>query len=139
MRIAASPTPSAEDLQWLGKQAASAIAPKRLAQRCRIVLLSVEGQNHEQIAARLGITRQKASRWRARFVDLGRAGLENDAPGRGRKAVYGAEMQALIVEKTLRSLPPQATQWSQRSLAKALDLSDSKVFTRCGSPRSWRM
>ena len=75
------------------------MAPKRLAERCRIVLLSAEGHNHEQIAAALGITRQKASRWRARFVESGRAGLENDAPGRGRKAVYGAPMQALIVEK----------------------------------------
>ena len=87
MRIAPSPTPSAEDLQGLRQQATSALAPKRLAQRCRIVLLSVEGQNHEQLAASFGSTRQKASRWRARFVESGRAGLENDAPGRGRKAV----------------------------------------------------
>jgi transposase len=132
MRIAPSPTPSAEDLQWLRKQAASGIAARRLAQRCRIVLLSTEGHTHEQIAATLGITRQKASRWRARFVELGRAGLESDAPGRGRKPIYGAEVQALIVEKTLRSLPPQATQWSQRSLAKALEVSDSTVA------RAWR-
>ena len=108
MRIACSASPLVEDLQWLRKQATSAIVPKRLAERCRIVLLSAEGQNHQQIAAALGITRQKASRWRARFVESGRAGLENDAPGRGRKAVYGAPMQALIVEKTLRSRPPQA-------------------------------
>ena len=127
MRIAQTSKPSVEDLDWLRKHAASAVAPKRLAERCRIVLLSAEGKNHEQIAAALGISRQKASRWRARFLELGRAGLENDAPGRGRKAVYGASMQALIVEKTLRSRPPGATQWSQRSLAKALGLSDSTV------------
>ena len=127
MRIARPASPSPEDLRWLRKQATSTIAPKRLTERCRIVLLSAQGQNHEQIAAALGITRQKASRWRARFLESGPEGLENDAPGRGRKAVYGAEIQARIVEKTLRSCPPQATQWSQRSLAKALDLSDSTV------------
>ena len=55
MRIARSPLPSPEDLQWLRKHASSAIAPKRLAERCRIVLLSAEGKNHEQIAAALGI------------------------------------------------------------------------------------
>ena len=88
MRIARSPIPSVEDLQWLRKQASSAMTPKRLTERCRIVLLSVEGQNHEQIAAALGISRQKASRWRARFVKSGRAGLENDARGRGRKPIY---------------------------------------------------
>ena len=128
MCIVRSPAPSVEDLQWLRKQASSAMTPKRLTERCRIVLLSVEGQNHEQIAAALGIRRQKASRWRARFVKSGRAGLENDASGRGRKPIYGAPMQALIVEKTLLSLPPAATQWSQRSLARALDLGGVKVF-----------
>lgn len=100
---------------------------KAFAQRCQIVLLAIGGRNHEQIAAVLGVSRQKASRWRARFIASGPAGLENDAPGRGRKPVYGQEMQALIVEKTLRSLPPQATQWSQRSLAEALEVSDSTV------------
>ena len=103
MRIARSPAPSVEDLHWLRKQASSAIAPKRLAERCRIVLLSAEGKNHEQIAAALGISRQKALRWRARFVESGRAGLENDAPGCGRKAGYGAEMQAL--DRTPPGLP----------------------------------
>src|SRR6476660_3419508 len=127
MRIADSVSLTSEDQQWLRKQAGSAIAPKRLAERCSIVLLGFEGKNNEQIAATLGITRQKAARWRTRFAQSGRAGLENDAPGRGRKPVYGPEIQALIVERTLRSLPPQATHWSQRSLAKALDLSDSTV------------
>ncbi len=105
MRIAHSHSPSREDLQWLRQQVSSVMTPRRLAERCRIVLLAAEGQNHEQIAGLLGITRQKASRWRARFVESGRAGLEKDAPGRGRKVAYGAEMQALIVEKTLRSRP----------------------------------
>jgi transposase len=36
-------------------------------------------------------------------------------------------MTELIVERTLRSRPPQATQWSQRSLAEALDVSDSTI------------
>lgn len=120
-------SPSVEDLRWLRKQATSAVAPKRLAERCQIVLLAAAGQNFVRIAAALRMSRQKASRWLARFAESGRTGLENDAPGRGRKAVYGTQMQALIVEKTLRSRPPQATQWSQRSLAKALDLSDSTV------------
>lgn len=127
MRIANSISPSAEDHQWLRKQANSAIAPRRLTERCRIVLLAVEGENNEQIAATLGITRQKVARWRARFAASGRAGLESDAPGRGRKPIYGPEIEALIVERTLRTLPPQATHWSQRSLAKTLDLSDSTV------------
>src|SRR5829696_5713498 len=127
MRISSSDSPSAEDLQWLRKQAKSVVAPKRLVERCRIVLLGLEGRNHEEIAQALGITRQKAARWRKRFADGGRAGLEFGAPGRGRKPVYGPGMTELIVERTLRSRPPQATQWSQRSLAQALDVSDSTI------------
>jgi transposase len=127
MRIARSLSPSSEDQQWLRKQVGSVVVVKRLAERCRIVLLAAQGYSDVDIAARLGITRQKASRWRTRFLDFGRAGLEKDAPGRGRKALYGPEVQALIVERTLQTLPPQATHWSQRSLAKALALSDSTV------------
>src|SRR4051812_9640699 len=127
MRIGSLISPSLEDLEWLRKQAASAVVPARLAERCRIVLRASQGENQVEIADALAITRQKAARWCARFRETGRAGLEADAKGRGRKPVYGAEIQALIVERTLRTLPPQSTQWSQRSLAKALDLSDSTV------------
>ena len=48
-------------------------------------------------------------------------------PGRGRKPADGPEIKALIIERTLRSCPTQATQWSVRSVAKALDLSFSTV------------
>lgn len=132
MRIARLLQPSSEDRTWLHKQATSVVTPRRLAERCQIVLRAVAGQTNEQIAQALGITRQKAGRWRTRFVQQGRAGLEHDAPGRGRKPAYGPEIQALIVERTLRSRPPQATQWSVRTLAKALDLSFSTVA------RVWR-
>jgi transposase len=132
MRITARPEPSSEDQNWLRKQAASAVTPRRLVERCQIILRAAEGQTNEQIAQTLGMTRQKVARWRARYAQAGRAGLEHDAPGRGRKPVYGPEVRALIVERTLRSRPPLATQWSVRSLAKALDLSFSTVA------RVWR-
>ena len=132
MRIAPLISLSPEDQQWLRKQAASAVVSRRLAERCRIILLAEEGQTNEQIAGALAMSRQKVARWRGRFVQEGRAGLENDAPGRGRKPIYGPDVQALIVHRTLRTRPPQATQWSVRSLAKALNLSFSTVA------RVWR-
>ena len=36
-------------------------------------------------------------------------------------------MRALIVEKTLREKPPQATHWSRSTMAKALDVSPSTI------------
>ena len=52
----------------------------RLAERSRIVLLAAEGLNNYEIGARLDITRQKAGRWRNRFVAQGLQGIEKDAP-----------------------------------------------------------
>jgi transposase len=118
----------ADDLKhWLQKQVSSALTPQRLVERCQIVLLAAQGQENLAIAATLGCSRQKVARWRDRFQQLGRAGIESDAPGRGRKPVYGAEMSKLIVERTLRSRPPLATHWSRRTLAKALDIGPTTV------------
>ena len=66
MGIARPPSPSPEDLQWLRQQASSTMAPRRLAERCRLVLLSADGKNHEQMAAALGITRQRSAVGRRR-------------------------------------------------------------------------
>jgi transposase len=118
----------AEDLKhWLLKQVRGALTPQRLSERCQIVLLAAEGQENLAIAATLGCSRQKVARWRDRFQQAGRAGIESDAPGRGRKPVYGAEMSKLIVDRTLRSRPPLATHWSRRTLAKALDIGPTTV------------
>ena len=43
MRIASRVLPSSEDLQWLRKQAVSAVVSKRLGERCRIILRAAEG------------------------------------------------------------------------------------------------
>ena len=127
MHIIQSLTLSSEDQQWLQKQATSAVAPKRLVERCQIILRTMASESQIQIAATLGITRQKVARWQARFLASGRQGLEQDAPGRGRKPSYGPEMGQLIVQRTLHSRPPNATHWSQRSLGEALGVSDSTI------------
>ena len=127
MRIAPVIT-LAEDLKhWLQKQVGSALTPQRLVERCQIVLLAAAGQENLAIAATVGCSRQKVARWRDRFHHLGRAGIESDAPGRGRKPVYGAQMSKRIVERTLRSRPPLGTPWSRRTLAKALDIGPTTV------------
>ena len=127
MRITPRPELSAEDQAWLRKQAARAVAPRRLVERCQILLRAGLGETNQQIAAALGNTLQKPARSPARFHREGRVGLEKDAPGRGRKPTYGPEIQQLIVERTLRTKPPAATHWSQRTLAQALDLSSRTI------------
>jgi hypothetical protein len=51
-----------------------------------LLTLAAAGQQAKEIAAGLTITPKKVSRWRERFLALGVAGLENDAPRRGRKS-----------------------------------------------------
>jgi hypothetical protein len=52
----------------------------RVVERARIVLLAAEGRQDKEIAVSLKITPKKVSRWRKRFLTLGMAGLERDAP-----------------------------------------------------------
>src|SRR5580658_5024366 len=58
--------------------------PVRLVERARIVLLTAAGKQDKDVAADLGITAHKVARWRKRFLALGIAGLEKDAPRPGR-------------------------------------------------------
>ena len=43
-------------------------APQRMVERCRIVLMSAEGRNNEDLAEVLGVDRQRVRRWRQRWV-----------------------------------------------------------------------
>src|SRR3977135_2951942 len=55
----------------------------RLVQRSRVVLLAATGWDNETIGAELGITRQKAGRWRRRFAELGMEGILRGKGGGG--------------------------------------------------------
>jgi DNA-binding NarL/FixJ family response regulator len=50
-------------------------------ERARILLLAAAGQQNKDIAAMLSMTPKKVARWRQRFLALGVAGLQKDAPG----------------------------------------------------------
>jgi transposase len=63
----------------------------RLVERSRIVLLAAEGRQDSEIAELISIPRQKAARWRKRFLGLGVAGLEKDARRPGRPPTITAE------------------------------------------------
>jgi transposase len=99
----------------------------RLAERSRIVLLAAGGLNNQEIAARLNITRQKAGRWRDRFVAHGLSGIEKDLPRSGRIPSITRRKRDRIVKKTIEETPPNATHWSRALMAEATGVSDSTV------------
>jgi len=97
---------------------------KRLVERAEIVLLAAQGKQDIEIAAALKIRRQTVARWRKRFLQLGIAGLEKDAPRPGRTPSVDAEM---IIRKTTQEKPANATHWSTRSMARAVGVSQASV------------
>jgi len=95
--------------------------------RAKIVLAAAEGRQNQQIADELGVYRDTVAQWRRRFAPGRLAGIERDAPGRGRKATKRRHWAKTIVKVTLETTPPHATHWSQRTLAKHLGIDKSMV------------
>jgi transposase len=102
-----------------------------LALRARIVLACAEGGQNKDVAARLGLARQTVGKWRRRFIEQGLEGLHDEPRSGAPRTIDDARIEAVIV-RTLESLPPDATHWSSRGMAKASGLSVSTV------QRIWR-
>lgn len=102
-----------------------------LATRSRIVLCAAEGLANAEIAARVGVHRNTARAWRARFAERRLEGLfDEPRPGQPRK-ITDEQVEEVIV-KTLESAPKDATHWSTRSMAAEVGLNQSAVH------RIWR-
>ena len=127
MRVAPFVQLSQEQQVELGKVARSTSSSVRFAQRAKIIVRAAEGRQDIEIAQDLGITRQKAARWRARFIKLGIEGLRQDAFRPGRKKRIGTSKTKAVVRKTLEQRPANATHWSTRTMARATGLSEASV------------
>jgi len=127
MRIAPAVVLSEQQRTTLEGFARGRRIPARLVERARIVLLTADGQQDSQIAEVLSIPRQKAARWRKRFLALGIAGLEKDAPRPGRPPVITEQTIQDVVARTTQTRPAHATHWSTRTMAQAVNISEASV------------
>lgn len=127
MRVARPVVLTPEQRELLQKQSRARSLSARKVERSRIVLLAADGWQDKQIAAELGITPEKAARWRDRFLSDGIAALAKDAPRPGRpRAVSDAKIKE-VVDKTTQEKPVAATHWSTRTMAAAVNLSEATV------------
>lgn len=101
--------------------------PARLVLRSSIVLLAVEGMRNRDIAVQVGTSRQTVGLWRTRFSQNRLTGIEKDAPRGGRKPTKRDKVARLILERTTKTVPANATHWSVRTLAEELHVSPSMV------------
>jgi transposase len=127
MRTAAAVELNSEQRQALERMARSRSLPARVVERARIVLLAAEGLENKQIAQRMGMTPEKAARWRNRFRAGGITALEKDAPRPGRTRTITERQVKKIVAMTLHQKPANATHWSTRSMARATSISEASV------------
>lgn len=127
MRVAPTVTLSSEQREVLEQRSRGRSLPARVVERARIVLLAAKGKQNKEIAEQIGISVQKAARWRMRFLKFGVVGLEKDAPRPGRTPSIADETVANVVRMTTQQKPPNATHWSTRTMAAAAGISDASV------------
>ncbi len=118
---------SPEDRARLDGWVAERNTPQKLVWRARIVLMWADGCGVTAIVRALGKTKKTAYRWRDRYISSGVAGLMRDASRPGRKKPLSPAIIERVVEMTLHEKPPAATQWSARTLAKAVGLSHTSI------------
>jgi len=102
-------------------------SPQRVVLRSRICLLAADGVSNNAIAKSLNTSRPTVILWRNRFEKKGPPGIGEDASHGQSSRKTKNETVNLIVERTLHSLPPAATQWSTRTLAKEMGVSHMTV------------
>ena len=129
MRVAVEIELTPEEREVLERLTRSKRTSVRLSQRARMVLLASTGMENQDIAAKVGVGRAQVGRWRKRYAQLRLAGIERDLP-RGAPPRTVDAMR--LVELTTQGVPPKATQWSTRSMADELRVSQSSVS------RHWR-
>jgi transposase len=127
MRVATPVVLNPEQRTALERMARQRSLPARVVERARIVLLAAEGLENKQIARRVGMTPEKAARWRSRFPVGGIAALEKDAPRPGKPRIITAHAVKKVVEMTLHQKPANATHWSTRTMASAAGISEASV------------
>ena len=122
-RIQVSP----EDRERLGKLVKDRNTPQNIVWRSQIALLAADGIGAVEVAARVGKSVLTVRRWRRRYAAKGVEGLLKDATRpSGRKPLTARKIEE-VVSLTLNEKPPNATHWSERTMAARAGIAPSSV------------
>lgn len=96
-----------------------------------MILLCAQGLHSKEVAERLGVHEHTVGKWRRRFAQDGIEGLTDEYRAGRPRTVSDAQV-AQVVERTLNTIPRDATHWSIRSMAANSGLSHTTI------QRIWR-
>ena len=113
--------------QQLESWARAGTTPQRVARKCEVILLASQGLSNHAIAQQTGLSRPTVLATRAAFSRHGCQVLREPRKRQRSARVLTAELQQKILDTTLQTRPPDATQWSVRSLARHLRVSRMMV------------
>src|SRR5712672_1511593 len=117
---------SAQERAYLERQVRRHRVARSLSERCRAILRCADDLPSKSVAAELGIHEHTVGKWRRRFLKDRCDGLLDEArPGRPR--TINDDRVAAVIERTLRTMPADATHWSIRSMAAETGFSHTTI------------
>ena len=123
---------SAQERSYLGRQVRRHRVARSLSERCRVILRCADGLPSKSVAVELGVHEHTVCKWRRRFLKDRCDGLLDEArPGRPR--TIDDDQVAAVIERTLHSLPADATHWSIRSMAAETGFSHTTIRRMWGA------
>lgn len=123
IEIRLNPIDRAQLEQWESAQG----TPQQVALRCRIILMALAGEQNQDIARILRISRPTVNLWRKRVSASGIGEVWEIEPGRGRKPHYDQAKRDAIINSTLQTKPRGMTHWSCRLMAEEQGVSKDTV------------
>jgi transposase len=117
---------SSEERAYLERQVRRRRVARSLSERCRMILRCAQGIPSKAVGAELGVHEHTVGKWRRRFLKDRVEGLLDD-PRPGRPRTINDDQIAAVIERTLRSMPADATHWSIRSMAAATGYSHTTI------------
>ena len=118
-----------EDRATLERLVADGKTAQKIVARARIVLLSGRGLGVNAIRREARVSKPTVWRWQTAYMTGGVERLLNDqdkGKRAGKKPISGA-LRLAIVTKTAKEKPANATHWSARMMAEAMDVGHTTV------------
>ena len=117
---------SVQERAYLERQVRRHRVARSLSERCRVILRCADGLPSKDVAVELGLHEHTVGKWRRQFLkDRCDGLLDETRPGRPR--TIDDDRIAAVIERTLRTIPIDATHWSIRSMAAETGFSHTTI------------